>query len=70
MSFASPYPQVHIPTSSVYDYLFGDVADADADRIALVDTKSGAETTYRDMLTRITLFLQRHAANARPPAVR
>ena len=56
MSFASPYPQVQIPTTSVYDYLFGDLADADADRIALVDAKSGAETTYRDMLTRIDAF--------------
>ena len=56
MSFASPYPQVQIPTTSVYDYLFGDVADADADRIALIDAKSGAETTYRDMLTRIDAF--------------
>jgi acyl-CoA synthetase (AMP-forming)/AMP-acid ligase II len=56
MTFASPYPQVHIPTTSVYDYLFGDVAAADAERIALVDAKSGAETTYRDMLTRIDAF--------------
>ncbi len=50
MSFASPFPQVQIPTTSVYDYLFGDLSDDDADRIALVDAKSGAETTYRDML--------------------
>ncbi|MDT5188780.1 MAG: hypothetical protein QOI28_1031 [Mycobacterium sp.] len=56
MSFASPYPQVQIPTTSVYDYLFGDLADADAERIALVDAKSGAEHTYREMLTRIDAF--------------
>jgi acyl-CoA synthetase (AMP-forming)/AMP-acid ligase II len=56
MSFASPYPQVQIPTTSVYDYLFGDLANADADRIALVDAKSGAEHTYREMLTRIDAF--------------
>ena len=56
MSFSSPFPQVQIPTTSVYDYLFGDLADADADRIALVDAKSGAETTYREMITRIDAF--------------
>ena len=50
MSFASPFPQVHIPTTSLYDYLFGDLDDADADRVALVDAKTGAETTYRDMI--------------------
>ena len=54
--FREPYPQVQIPTTSVYDYLFGDLADADADRVALVDAKSGAETTYRDMLARIDAF--------------
>src|ERR1700712_4451630 len=56
MSFSSPFPQVHIPTGSLYDYLFGDLAEHDADRIALVDAKSGAETTYRDMVTRIDAF--------------
>jgi acyl-CoA synthetase (AMP-forming)/AMP-acid ligase II len=56
MSFASPYPQVQIPTTSVYDYLFGDVAEADAERIALVDAKSGAKTTYREMVARIDAF--------------
>ena len=48
MSFASPFPDVEIPTASVYDYLFGDIDDADADRVALVDAKSGS----RDQLPR------------------
>src|ERR1700754_2114666 len=56
MSFASPFPQVQISTTNVYDYLFGDLSDEDADRIALVDAKSGAETTYRDMVARIDAF--------------
>ncbi len=42
MSFASPFPEVDIPTASVYDYLFGDIDDADLDRVALVDAKSGS----------------------------
>jgi acyl-CoA synthetase (AMP-forming)/AMP-acid ligase II len=56
MSFDSPFPQVQIPDASVYDYLFGGLDAADADRIALVDATSGAETTYRDMIARIDAF--------------
>ena len=42
MSFASPFPEVEIPSTSVYDYLFGAIDDADVDRVALVDAKSGS----------------------------
>jgi acyl-CoA synthetase (AMP-forming)/AMP-acid ligase II len=47
MSFASPFPEVDIPSTSAYEFLFGDIDDADADRVALIDAKSGRETTYR-----------------------
>lgn len=53
MSFASPFPDVQIPTTSVYDYLFADLTDEDAQRIALIDAKSGVQTSYGDMLARI-----------------
>ncbi|MDX1889108.1 4-coumarate--CoA ligase family protein [Mycolicibacterium sp. 050158] len=56
MSFTSPFPQVQIPTVSVYDYLFGDAGDAEADRIALVDAKTGAETSYAELIARIDAF--------------
>jgi acyl-CoA synthetase (AMP-forming)/AMP-acid ligase II len=56
MSFASPYPDVDIPNASVYQYLFGNIDDADADRIALVDAKSGDETSYREMIARVDTF--------------
>jgi acyl-CoA synthetase (AMP-forming)/AMP-acid ligase II len=56
MSFSSPYPDVNIPTANVYEYLFGDIADADLDRVALVDAKSGTEVTYREMIGRIDAF--------------
>jgi acyl-CoA synthetase (AMP-forming)/AMP-acid ligase II len=56
MSFSSPFPQVQIPTTSVYDYLFGDVDEGDADQVALVDATSGTETTYGDMIARIDAF--------------
>jgi acyl-CoA synthetase (AMP-forming)/AMP-acid ligase II len=56
MSFASPFPEVDIPSTSVYDFLFSDVDDADLDRVALIDAKSGRQTTYREMIARIEAF--------------
>jgi acyl-CoA synthetase (AMP-forming)/AMP-acid ligase II len=56
MSFSSPFPQVQIPTTSVYDYLFGDADDADEDRVALVDATSGTETTYGELISRVNAF--------------
>jgi acyl-CoA synthetase (AMP-forming)/AMP-acid ligase II len=53
---ASPFPEVDIPSTSVYDYLFGGISDADLDRIALVDTAAGREHTYREMIGRIDQF--------------
>ncbi|MFW0795193.1 AMP-binding protein [Gordonia sp. CPCC 205515] len=53
MSFKSPFPDVEIPEVSVYDFLFGDSADEDLDRIALVDPKSGATTDYRALIAQI-----------------
>src|SRR3954468_19977653 len=56
MSFASLFPAVEIPAVSVYEYLFGNIDDADVDRIALVDAKTGAETSYRDAVGKIDSF--------------
>lgn len=56
MSIASPFPDVELPTVSVYDYLFADMSSADAGRIALVDAKSGAETSYGELVRRIDAF--------------
>lgn len=56
MSFASPYPDVDIPAVSVHDYLFGNLADADGDRIALVDAKEGGELSYRDLVAQVDAF--------------
>jgi acyl-CoA synthetase (AMP-forming)/AMP-acid ligase II len=56
MTFASPFPDVEIPETGVYEYLFGDLSEADADRVALVDALSGTELTYRDVVTRIDAF--------------
>ncbi len=56
MSFASPFPDVEIPNASVYEYLFGNIDDADADRVALVDAKTGDETSYRETVGKIDSF--------------
>ena len=53
MSFASPFPDVEIPDVSLYEFLFGSIADADLERVALVDPKSGAETTYGQLIGQI-----------------
>ncbi|WP_226436536.1 AMP-binding protein [Rhodococcus yananensis] len=53
MSFRSPFPDVEIPASSVYDLLFGSIADADLDRPALIDGASGAITDYRALIAQI-----------------
>ena len=56
MGFASPFPEVDIPSTSVYEFLFGDIDDADLDRVALIDAKSGRETSYREMIGRVDAF--------------
>ncbi|AFM16617.1 acyl-CoA synthetase (AMP-forming)/AMP-acid ligase II [Mycolicibacterium chubuense NBB4] len=56
MSFPSPFPEVDIPTASVYEYLFSGLGDADLDRVALTDAKSGRATTYRELVARIDTF--------------
>ncbi|MDG4664728.1 4-coumarate--CoA ligase family protein [Mycobacterium sp. 236(2023)] len=56
MSFASPFPEVDIPTASVHDFLFSGISDADLDRVALIDARSGRQTSYREMVARIDSF--------------
>ena len=55
MTIASPFPEVQIPTTAVYEYIFGDLA-SDADRIAITEVATGAEYTYRELTTRIEAF--------------
>ena len=51
--FRSPFPDEVIPNVSVYEFLFGDLTDEDALRIALVDGPTGAETTYGQLVGQI-----------------
>ncbi|CDO87685.1 AMP-dependent synthetase [Mycobacterium triplex] len=53
MNFVSPFPDVVIPDSAVYEYVFGDLGQADGDRVALVETATGTEVTYSALVARI-----------------
>lgn len=53
MSFRSPFPDVEIPALSVYDFLFGSIAEADLGRPALIEGASGAVTDYRALIGQI-----------------
>jgi acyl-CoA synthetase (AMP-forming)/AMP-acid ligase II len=61
MSFFSPFPDVVIPESSLYEYLFGDLDTADGDRVALVDVGNGTELSYAELVKRIDAFAGRLA---------
>ena len=54
--FTSPLPDVEIPEVSIYDYLFGTLADEDLGRVALIDPASGAETTYGALRAQVNAF--------------
>jgi acyl-CoA synthetase (AMP-forming)/AMP-acid ligase II len=56
MSFFSPFPPIEVPDVSVYDYLFGDMADGTADRIALVDAAAGIKLSFSELKACIDAF--------------
>jgi acyl-CoA synthetase (AMP-forming)/AMP-acid ligase II len=56
MSIHSPFPDVEIPPVSLCDYLFGELATADCDRIAVVEAQSGASLRYGEMVHQIDAF--------------
>lgn len=62
MSFASPFPDVEVPDVGVFEYLFGRVEEADLDRVALVDAKTGQETSFRSLIEGIEAFAAALAA--------
>ncbi|MFE6920961.1 4-coumarate--CoA ligase family protein [Nocardia sp. NPDC057663] len=53
MSFRSPYPDVEIPDTNVYDFLFAGISGSDLDRPALIDSATGDQTTYRTLIGQI-----------------
>src|SRR6478609_6384021 len=53
MSFRSPLPDVVIPNLTLFDYLFADITDV-ADRPAVIDGPSGAQTSYGQLVRQIS----------------
>jgi acyl-CoA synthetase (AMP-forming)/AMP-acid ligase II len=56
MIFASPFPDVAIPEASLYEFVFGDLDRADAERVALVDVADGTELSYADLVRHVDAF--------------
>lgn len=46
MPIASPQPPIEIPNQGVFEFMFGDIASDDEDRIAVIDIADGSETSY------------------------
>ncbi|MFD8249640.1 AMP-binding protein [Nocardia sp. NPDC059691] len=53
MSFKSPFPDVEIPSSTVYDFLFGRMEEVDFLRSALIDGGTGATISFRSLIDQI-----------------
>ncbi|TDW29198.1 AMP-binding protein [Cryobacterium psychrophilum] len=60
--FNSPFPDVEIPNLSVFDYLFGSLDTASADRVALTDGATGEATTYGELVRQIEALARALAA--------
>ena len=54
--YRSPYPDVDIPNVSVTEFLFSSIAPEDMDRPALIDSVSGAATSYGQLAGQIEAF--------------
>lgn len=54
--FQSPYPRIDVPDASIYDDLFGSLEAPDLDRTALIDSATGAETTYGALRAQVDAF--------------
>ena len=56
MVVRSPYADVDIPDVGLPEFLFGDLSDADAARVAIIDGSSGAQTTFGELAGAIDRF--------------
>jgi acyl-CoA synthetase (AMP-forming)/AMP-acid ligase II len=53
MPFGSPFADVDIPNVTLYDYMFGALGDADANRVALASATGDSSITYGQLVARI-----------------
>lgn len=54
--YKSPFPDVAIPDVSVTEFLFGSLTPEERDRLALVDSTTGATTSYGELTDQIDAF--------------
>ena len=50
MLFRSAYPDVVVPDQTLPDFLFATLSGDDAARTAVIDTATGRELTYRELV--------------------
>ncbi|MBL0887991.1 4-coumarate--CoA ligase family protein [Myceligenerans indicum] len=53
MVIKSVFDDVDIPTSSIYDFLFAGLGEADRARTAIIDGPTGAATTYGELVAQV-----------------
>lgn len=53
MSFASPLPDVEIPSVSVYEFLFGQITLEDLEKSALINGNTGSAITYGELIRQV-----------------
>ncbi|GGB32136.1 4-coumarate--CoA ligase [Gordonia jinhuaensis] len=67
MSFKSPYAEVVIPETTVYDLLFAELSEEDAARPAMIDAWSDTTTNYGELKQQIDAFAGALAARGIGP---
>ena len=50
MTFVSPFPDVDVPDTALFNYLFDSITEIDLHRVALVDARTAEETSYRALI--------------------
>jgi len=56
MIVRSPYVDTNVPDVGLPDFLFGDLNDADAARVAVIDGPTGAQTTFGELAEGVDRF--------------
>ncbi|NEM92517.1 AMP-binding protein [Galbitalea soli] len=64
---STTYPDATIPDQSVYDFLFGDLAEEDLDRVVLIDGPTGNQVSYRQFVAQIDAVAGALAARGATP---
>lgn len=69
MPIQSPQQTLDIPNTTIYDVLFGNIADEDLGRVAITDDATGSTTTYGELRVLIDAFAGALAERGVKPGV-